>query len=110
MNVTISARHCDLDDSLKQRVEERARRLSRYNPGVTGADVTFEMNGGAHEVEALLSLAGSGTVVARASGADFRMAFDRAADRLARQLKRKRERRVARRHTPAPRPDQTSSA
>lgn len=108
MNVMINARHCEIADSLRERVESRLRELSRYNPKLAGAEVTFEINGSEHAVEARLGVHGTEPVIAHGAGADFRRAFDSAADRLVRQLKRKRERRVRHRKAapvpPAPSP------
>ena len=111
MNVTINARHCQIPDALRERVTERIERLSRYNPRLSGAEVTFDLNGGGHEVETLLTVDGSSPLVAHGTGADFRSAFDQSADRVLRQLKRKRERRVQKRQeAPAPLPGPSSAS
>ena len=94
MNVTISARHCELPSTLRERTERRIARLSRYNPKLADAKVTYDMERVTHEVEIHLRVQGEPPVVVHGSGDDFREAFDRTLDRASRQLRRVRERRL----------------
>jgi ribosomal subunit interface protein len=102
MNVTISARHCEIPNSLRTATERRIARLSRYNPRLAEAEVTYEVERVSHEVEIRLAVDGDAPVVARASGTDFRAALARGLDRARRQLRRLRERRRVRSATPTP--------
>lgn len=97
MNVTISARHCEIPYSLRSRTEQRIAGLSRYNPRLADAEVTYERERVSHDVEIRLGVEGAPPVVARASADSFKAALDRGVARAARQLRRFRERRIARR-------------
>lgn len=94
MEVTITARHCTISDSLRARAATRLESLSRYEPRLLSALVAFENDHGANRVE-IRAHPGSGrNMVATGSSDDgFQAALDAAVDRLARQLKRRRERR-----------------
>ena len=92
MNVTITARHCDIPDSLRDVAERHVHRLGRYNPKLAAADVTFERERVEHAVEIRLGVAGEPVLVAHGSGATFKSALDRGVHRASRQLRRARER------------------
>ena len=94
MNVTISARHCEIPASLRDATERRVHRLGRYNPRLAEAEVTYEVERVQHEVEIRLGVAGEKPVVARGAGETFKAALARGIERASRQLRRVRERRV----------------
>lgn len=92
MRVQISARHCDVDDPVRERTREQMVRLRRYDSRVSAADVVFKEEKRVRIVEAVLSMDGSDPVVAHGAGEDFRVAVDQVVDRLARILRRRRGR------------------
>jgi ribosomal subunit interface protein len=94
MNVTISARHCEIPDSLRATTEQRISRLDRYNRRLAEAEVTYEVQRVGHGVEIRLGVEGEAPVVARGTGTDFRSALARGLERATRQLRRVRERRI----------------
>ena len=100
MNVTISARHCEIPESLRSTTEQRIHRLARYNRRLADAEVTYEVERVNHGVEIRLGVEGEPPVVARGTGTDFRAAFARGIERATRQLRRVRERRIAVPQTP----------
>lgn len=93
MDVTISTLHCTVPAPVRQRAEEKIRRLERYEPRIISADVVFDIDHGLHRVEARMIVAGGPMIIGHGTGEDFRTALDRVTDRLARQLRRRRERR-----------------
>ena len=97
MNVTISARHCEIPTSLRTTTRQRIARLTRFDPRLSEAEVTFDRERVSHEVEIRLGVEGGPPVVARASADSFRAALGRGLDRASRQLRRFRDRRNARR-------------
>ncbi len=99
MNVTISARHCEIPESLRSTTEERITRLERYHPRLAGAEIVFERERADHDVEIRLGVEGESPVIARASGESFQAALERGVERVTRQLRRGRERRTARRQS-----------
>ncbi len=100
MNVTITARHCMVAESLRRRTAARVARLRRYDPRVLVADVAFDKDHDEYTAEARLEIPREPAIIARASARDPGVALDRMLDRLRRQLKRERER--ARDHRAAP--------
>lgn len=92
MDISITARHCTVPESVRSRAQERMRRLTRYDPRIASASVSFATDHGRMRAEARLAAAGGHVMVAGGDGDTFRMALDRAADRLARQLRRARKR------------------
>ena len=90
MRVQLSARHCEIPDAVRARAEDRVARLTRYDPRLSSAEVVFEIEKHLHKVEAVLSIHGDGTVVAKGEGPDFRIAVDQLVDRLAKVLRRRR--------------------
>jgi ribosomal subunit interface protein len=104
MNVAISARHCEIPDSLRLETTKRVERLTRYNPRLGDAEVTYELERADHEIEIRLSVPGAEPVIAKATGPDFRAALDRGLDRASRQLRRVREMRTGRPPMPTGRP------
>jgi ribosomal subunit interface protein len=93
MQVSITARHCTVPDTVRSHAEERVRRLARYDSRLTGADIVFESDHGSRTAELRLSVAGDIPLIASGAGESFRAGFDQAVDRARRQLRRRRERR-----------------
>ena len=96
MQVTITARHNDLPDDLRQRAAAVVDRLARLANRPTSAHVTFDTDHQRATAEVVLNAARGVVHVAAAEAADHRTAFDRVAAKLRRQLD-KQEVRPARR-------------
>ncbi len=94
MDVTITARHCTVADSVRQRATERVARLSKYQPRASAGDVIFDEDGSVRRAEIRIAVDGAPIRVAKADGETFQVALDRAVQKVARQLKREREKRV----------------
>ncbi len=92
MRVQIATRGCEIPEKVRKRAEEQIARLSRYEPGLSGADVVFEVEGHRRRAEAVLGVSRGEPVVARGEGDDFRSALDQMLDRLARILRERRAR------------------
>jgi ribosomal subunit interface protein len=93
MEVTITARHCSVPDSVREHTSRLFRRLERYDARAISAVVNFAADHGTKNVEARLALPGGPPILAHADGPTFRGALERAIDRLEYQLKRRRQRR-----------------
>ncbi|MFQ5678629.1 MAG: ribosome hibernation-promoting factor, HPF/YfiA family [Gemmatimonadota bacterium] len=100
MQVIVSGRRFEVTNPLRQVVEERVRRLERFEPRLTRAEVTLLDGKNRCEVEARVSVAREGLMHARAEATDFRTAVDRAVDKLGRQLRRLHARRRSHRGVP----------
>jgi ribosomal subunit interface protein len=95
MNVGITARHCEITDTVRERAEKRLQTLATFAPKATAADVIFDLDHGVSRVE--VKLLGGHTTVAHGSGDNHKAALDAALDRLTTQLKRRHEQRITRR-------------
>lgn len=90
MRVQLSARRCEVPEAVRSRTETLLKKLTRYDPRLSSAEVKFEIEKHLHLVEAILSVHGEAPVVARGEGPDFRIAADQVVDRLAKTLRRRR--------------------
>ena len=96
MHTTITARHCEVSEPLRERavtVMERLGNLATHPMEVT---VVFDADGLQQTVELRLHLARGEILVAKGEGADHRTALDRAEDKLRRQVERVSDRRRTR--------------
>jgi len=94
MDITITARHFELNDALRKHVENRFTGLDRYNQRMSRVEVTLTEEKRERRVEARAAVDGDVDVHAEASAEDFRAAVNRVSEKLARQLKRRRDRRT----------------
>ena len=92
MKVQITTRHCDVSDDLREHTQAQIDKLSRYDPRVGSADVTYTEEKHTRKVDVVVHIDGAEAVVAQAEDRDFRTALDQAIDRLVRMLKRERQR------------------
>ncbi len=90
MRVQIAARRCEIPDSVRARTEEQIGKLTKYEPGLSGAEIVFEVEKHLKRAEAVLSVDREEPVVAKGEGDEFRDALDQMVDRLSRILKRRR--------------------
>lgn len=100
MNVSVTARHCEIGDGLRRRITVRAQRLGRYNRKLQRLEVVFDGAAAEHAVEARATVDREPPLVGLAAAPSFRIALDRAMDKLERQARRARERRVTRKAPP----------
>jgi ribosomal subunit interface protein len=90
VRVQIAARHCEVPEPVLARTEQQVKKLAKYDPRVSAAEVVFEIEKHVKRVEGILSIDRDEPVVARGEGDDFRLAVDQLVDRLARMLRRRR--------------------
>ena len=98
MQVTITARHGDIPDGLKERAGAVAMRLAKLATRPTSAHVTFDVEHQRATAEIILKAARGAVHVASADAPDHRKALDRAGSKLRRQLDKRgpsRRRRAA---------------
>lgn len=92
MKPTITARHCDIPEPLRQRTLSVVERLDSLASRPMETAVVFDTDGTGQTVEIRLHLARGEVLVARGSGIDHRTALDRAEEKLRRQIRRASER------------------
>ncbi len=93
MDIKVTARKFELNDSLKDFVQDKLGRLERYDPRLSRVDITLTEEKRNRKVEALAAINGDVDVHAEATADDFRTAVNRVSDKLTRQLKRRHQKR-----------------
>lgn len=92
MRTTVTARHCEISDELRNRAEAVVGKVARLANRPHLAEVIFDTDHGDKVVELKLTLARGQVRIAKAEAADFRTALDRAADKIRNQLDKTEER------------------
>jgi ribosomal subunit interface protein len=100
MEPTITARHCEISDALRDRAVTVVQRLGNLASRSMDSAVVFDTDGIQQTVEIRLHVPRGEVLVARGDGPDHRTALDRAEERLRRQLERVGDR--PKRARPAP--------
>jgi ribosomal subunit interface protein len=93
MEVTISAIHCTIPETMHDHAVRLSRRFDRYELRAASLKVTFEPVNGIRTAEARLSTGGAPPMVGQGTGPTYRNALNQAIDRIERQIKRARSRR-----------------
>ena len=88
METTITARHCEVSDPLRERAITVVERLGNLASRPMEMTVVFDAEGAQQTVELRLHVARGEVLVAKGEGADHRSALDRAEEKLRRQLER----------------------
>jgi len=88
MPITITARHCELPDQLRERAQEVAARLETRSGRPAEVDIIFDVDAGIPTVEILFRALRQDQLVAGGRGDDHRSALDQAEARLRRQLEK----------------------
>ncbi|MGE5230329.1 MAG: HPF/RaiA family ribosome-associated protein [Deltaproteobacteria bacterium] len=88
MQTTITVRHCEVSEAVRERALAVSERLAQFAPRPLETAVVFDADGLQQVVELRLHVARGETFVARGEGADHRTALDRAEDKLRRQLEK----------------------
>ena len=88
MQTTITARHVEISDMLRERAMTIVERLGSIAHRPIDMTVVFEADGLDQVAELRLHLAHGEMLVARGDGPDHRTALDRAEEKLRRQVER----------------------
>jgi len=86
MQTTITARHCEVTEALRERALAVTERLAQLSPHALDATVVFDAGPLAHAVEIRLHARGRKMLVGAGEGTDHRTALDRAEEKLRPQL------------------------
>lgn len=86
MRTTITVRHCEVTDTLRERARVVAGRLAGLSPQALDATVLFAAGSQGSTAEIRLHARGRKLLVGSGSGPDHRTALDRAEARLRAQL------------------------
>lgn len=96
MQTTITTRHCEVSEPLRERAVTVMERLGNLASRPMKMTVVFDADGIQQTVELRLHVARGEILVAKGEGADHRTALDRAEDKLRRQVERVSDRRRTR--------------
>lgn len=88
MQPTITARHCEISDTLRERAVAVIQRLGNLASRSIESTIVFDTDGTQQIAEIRLPVPRGEVLVARGEAADHRTALDRAEERLKRQLER----------------------
>jgi ribosomal subunit interface protein len=88
MQTTISARHSEVPDALRERAITVVERLGKVTPRPMDMTVMFDTDGLEQTAELRLHVASGEILVAKGEGPDHRTALDRAEEKLRRQVER----------------------
>jgi ribosomal subunit interface protein len=92
MQTTITARHCEVSDPLRNQAITVTERLGSLAARAMEMTVVFDTEGIQQTVELRLHMRTGDILVASAAGVDHRTALDRAEKKLRRQVERASER------------------
>ena len=90
MHTTISVRHCEVTENLRERAQALTDRLEKLSPHALEATVVFESDAHAqrYTIEIRLHARGRKVLVGIGEGPDHRTALDRAEEKLRPQLEK----------------------
>jgi ribosomal subunit interface protein len=88
MQTTITARHCEISDALRERALAVVERLGNIAARPMEASVVFDTDGQQQTAELRVHLAAGDVLVAGGEAADHRTALDRAEEKLRKQLEK----------------------
>ena len=86
MQTTITARHCEISETLREHARSVVDRLEALAHRPIESAVVFDTDGGKATAELRLHASRGELLVARGEGDDQRSALDRAEEKLRRQL------------------------
>ncbi|NNF28673.1 MAG: hypothetical protein HKN73_15725 [Gemmatimonadetes bacterium] len=101
MKVEIVARHCELDDALREKAESIVDRWPRYDSSASHARLAFDVQGSSHTVDAQVWRDRHEPVAAKGEGGDFRAALDEVDERIRRILRKDKQKRSKHQTEPA---------
>ncbi len=87
MRVTITGRHFELSDALKEHIEHKLGKLDRYSMRISEAHVTLDVEKYRHKAEVIMHVNHS-VMTAKEESADMYVSVDSAIDKIERMLRR----------------------
>ena len=92
MLVTITGKHVEITDAIREHAEEKVEKLHRYYDSITQIEVVLEGNeGGRQCVEIIVQAQHHGLLIAKEMGTDTYTCIDAAVHKMERQLRKTKE-------------------
>jgi ribosomal subunit interface protein len=88
MQTTITARHCEISDALRERALSVVERLGNFASRPVEATVVFDVEGPQLTAELRLHISRGEVLIAKGEADDHRTALDRAEDKLRKQVEK----------------------
>ncbi|MCH9021527.1 MAG: ribosome-associated translation inhibitor RaiA [Planctomycetes bacterium] len=92
MRTNITGRRIEITDAIRQYVEKKTSRLSKYYNRISDIEVVIDLEGLQHTIEVILKVDHAHRFVVRESGEDLYACIDKSMDKVERQLTRRKER------------------
>ena len=86
MRTTITARHCEVPDDVRQRAQDSADKLAKIAHRPQAVEIVFDLDHQRHLAELKMWLPRGQILIASGEAPDFRSALDRAIAKLRSQL------------------------
>lgn len=86
MDISISGRHVEITDAMRDHARQKAEKLERVGGMVMHINVTLAMEPGRHMAEVSAKIRHKGEVVAKAESHDMYASIDQAMARLEKQI------------------------
>jgi putative sigma-54 modulation protein len=101
VQLSVTGRHIEINDSMREYVEDKSRKLDRFYDRIEAVDIVLDHESLKYRVEVLVRADHKHTFVAQVDAQDFYEAVDLVVDKLGRQLTRHKERFRNRKHPEA---------
>ena len=98
MRFSVTGRHIEITDAMRQYVEEKAGKLSRFYDRVQSIEVVIEKEGLQNKVEMVVSADHRHTFVGQVSAGDYYEAIDLVMDKVEAQLRKHKDKHRNRKH------------
>lgn len=92
MELSISGRHVDVTDAMREHARERVEKLERYAPHLMRISITLSIEGDRHAAEMVASVKRHSDLVAKCETHDMYEAIDQTVDKLDKQLRKVEDR------------------
>ena len=99
MQISVTGRHVEVTDEVKDYACEKVARLPRFFDRVQSIDVVLDSDSGNSSVEIIVRVDRTDPFIAHESGPDTFALIDTLTDKLGRQLRRHKERLRNRKHS-----------
>ncbi len=98
MQLSVTGRHIQITEPMRQYAEDKAGKLSRYYDRIESVDVVLDHESMRHLVEIVVRADHKHTFVAKEDAPDFYEAVDAVVDKMGRQLTRHKTKHRNRKH------------
>lgn len=98
MRFSVTGRHIEITDAMRQYVEGKATRLTRFYDRIESIEVVIAKQGVQNRVEMVVAAAHKHTFVGQVSAGDYYEAIDLVMDKLEGQIRKHKEKVRNRKH------------